>query len=196
MVNRYFIKFINSVKNKKFLTCLFAFSYLLGIILGVVLNTNKDNLEIIEVIKNYRNIALGLYSNPIKLTVTRILNNFFYFLILYLCCYKIYLCVFNLVIFVYRGIILGSIALSFFEALGIEGIILYLFLIIVQNVLVTFCLFYSAIIIYRLRSVCQEKYTNNVFLKYLFVGYLLSIIVALYEFLFLFLILRPLNLYF
>ena len=47
MVNRYFIKFINSVKNKKFLTCLFAFSYLLGIILGVVLNTNKDNLEII-----------------------------------------------------------------------------------------------------------------------------------------------------
>ena len=38
MVKRYFIKFINSVKNKKFLTGLFAFSYLIGIILGVVLN--------------------------------------------------------------------------------------------------------------------------------------------------------------
>ncbi len=196
MLFKYVNRFKRAVKNRKILALLLIVGYLLGVVLGFILKGNAEENVFYAFVNNYHNLIFGLYSNPIKLTFTRLINNLFSFLLIYLVCYSSYFFLFNLLIFTYRGIILGSISLLFFEVLGIQGLIVFIFLVIVQNLLVTLGLFFTSIIVYDLKSFCKKKYTDNVYLKYFLIGFIISIIAAIYELILLLCFFRPLNIYF
>lgn len=196
MLFKYLNRFKRAVKNKKIISFLLIASYILGIVLGFILKGNTEDNIFYYFVINYRNIIFGLYANPIKLTFIRLINNLFSFLIIYLLCYSYFLIALNLIVFMYRGIILGSIAILFFEVLGIQGLIVFILLVIIQNLLVTLGLFFTTIIVYDLKSFCKKKYTDNVYLKYFLIGFIISIFAAIYELILLLCFFRPLNIYF
>ena len=196
MLLKYSKRFLKGVKNKKLLALLLIVGYLCGIVLGVVFKGKTQTNIFIGFVENYHEFVFGLYSNPIKLSLIRLINNLFSFILIYLFCFSAYLFLFNLLIFLYRGIILGSVLTTFFNLFGIRGIIIYIFLVLVQNLLVSFALFFTSIIVYDLRSYCKKKYTDNVYLKYFLIGYVLTVAVVVLELLLLVLFFRPLNLYF
>jgi len=196
MLFKYLNRFKRAVKNKKIISFLLIASYILGIVLGFILKGNTEDNIFYYFVINYRNIIFGLYANPIKLTFIRLINNLFSFLIIYLLCYSYFLIALNLIVFMYRGIILGSIAILFIEVLGIQGLIVFILLVIIQNLLVTLGLFFTTIIVYDLKSFCKKKYTDNVYLKYFLIGFIISIFAAIYELILLLCFFRPLNIYF
>lgn len=196
MLIKYINRFKRAVKNRKIKAFFLVLGYIVGIILGLVLKGNNDENLFYLFVKNYNNVIFGLYSNPVKLLFTRMLNNLFSFILIYLICYSTYFFFLNLLIFIYRGVILGSVILLFFEILGIQGIVVFIFLVLVQNLIVTFALFFTSIIVYDLKCFCKKKYTDNVYLKYFLIGFIISILVGLYELLMLLCFFRPLNIYF
>ena len=189
--------FIRRVENKKILSVFLILGYVVGIIVGVVLAKNQSNYkDFYDFVANYHNRILGLYSSPIKLTFTRLINDVFYFLLLYLLCFNIALSGITVVIFVYRGIVLGSVFFVFFDMFSLHGIIIYVFLVVIQNALVTFGLFYTAICVYDLRGHCNKKYFSKFYLSFFIIGYIIAVIGAVYEFILLITFFRPLNIYF
>lgn len=196
MLLKYVHRFSRAVKNIKIRSILLIIGYLLGLILGLFLKGNNQENLFYEFVINYYNLIFGLYSSPIKLLLTRLVNNLFSFIIIYILCVSTYLFVFNILLFMYRGLVLGTVVLLFFEALGIQGVIIFIFLVLVQNVVVTFALFFTSVIVYDLKRVCKKKYTDNIYLKYFLLGFIISIMVAIYEIILLCCFFRPLNIFF
>ena len=83
MLLKYVHRFSRAVKNTKIRSILLIIGYLLGLILGLFLKGNNQENLFYEFVINYYNLIFGLYSSPIKLLLTRPVNNLFSFPRLY-----------------------------------------------------------------------------------------------------------------
>lgn len=190
-------RFVKSFCANQVLCILFVLAYLLGIVLGVVFGKNLNEYsDLFVIVNNYHTMIIGLYSNPIKLTFTRIINNLFYFFLLWVLCVSIYLSAFVAVTFFYRGLVLGNVFFLFFNEFAIHGIIIYIFIVLAQNLMVTFSLLFSACIVYDMRLRYRKGYLTSKYFKYFGIGLCLSFVGALYELILLITFFRPLNIYF
>lgn len=190
-------RFIKSFCTNQILCVFFIVAYFLGFILGIIFGKNLNEYsDLFVVVNNYHTMIIGLYSNPIKLTFTRIFNNFFYFLLLWILCVSVYLSAFVAITFFYRGLVLGNVFFLFYNVYSVHGIIIYVFIVFVQNLIVSFALFFSVCIVYDMRLNSKKKYFSINYFKCYGIGFLIAFFGALYELLLLVMFFRPLNIYF
>lgn len=197
MLYRYFKKLKNLILCKKWTSLILCLFYITGIILGIIFAKGQQNYNDFYIfVINYHNKILGLYSSPFKLFFTRLLNNVFYFLLTYILCCSSYLIWINLIVFLYRGIVLGSVFFVFFELFSIHGILIFLTLVVIQNLIVTLTLLCTILYINCIKNKCKKHYFTIYYIRILFFGYLISLVGALYELILLLTFFRPLNIYF
>lgn len=190
-------RFIKSFFANQIFCIFFIIAYFLGFVLGIIFGRNLNEYsDLFVIVNNYHTMIIGLYSNPIKLTFTRILNNVFYFLLLWVLCVSVYLSAFVAVTFFYRGLVLGNVFFLFFNTYAVHGIIIYIFIVFAQNLIVTFALLSISCIVYDMRMKNKCKYISSKYFKFFGVGFLISLFGALYELILLVAFFRPLNIYF
>lgn len=197
MFRKYIKRFFKCFCFNPILNVLFICAYVLGVVLGIIFGKGLTQFtDLFVIVNNYHTMIIGLYSNPIKLTFTRIFNNLFYFLLLWILCCTIFTSCFTLIMFFYRGLVLGNVFFLFFQIYSVHGIIIYIFIVVMQNVIVTFGLLYASCIVYDMRLKRQKGYCSYKYFRFFLIGFLISLFGAFYELTILVIFFRPLNLYF
>jgi len=194
MISKIIKSYTYVLQKKKSVFIFLITSFFLGFVLGLFFKRNTASFGYI--VTKYYNVTFGLYSNPFKLLLIRIIINLFYFVLIYFLTYKKLFLIFAIFLLGYRGFVLGRIFNSFISILGFEGLIFYLFIILIQNLLTTLAIIVTITeLIYKREGSCKELFSQEL-IKNVIKGYLLSLLAPLYEFVVLVCIIRPLNIFF
>ncbi len=175
-----------------------AFFFILGIIFGVIFSKESEKLLFIDNSNRFFACVLTGNQSIFKLLLSRILNSFSIFIIFALAGLNIYtLYSFHGFLIFYRGYVLGIAGVIFFIDFGLTGGIIYVFAILIQNLILSLALIgFSCCCLNRLQSCLKQKIDLQLHIKEFVIFYLLALIGIIVEFLMIILVLRPLNFYF
>ena len=170
--------------------------FILGLLLGFFLPSVEtvDNL-FYGFSSDYFNKIMCIDASPFSVLLTRIFNSLLLILLVCILCFNKYSFYFNFVIIIYRGFIIGYTFIVFVLNLGFSGVITYLFLVLVQNVFVTFAVILLITNVYD-KLICKNDKYINILINYSIISYGICLVGALFEFILIVCLFRPLNLYF
>ncbi len=167
--------------------------FLLGTLLGVFFITGDLLVSYKEYALNFYSSALSPSSSAIKFSLIRILNVVLLFIPILLLSLNDFTVYINFIFVFYKGFIISLSFRCLIAVLGFNGLMIFLFLSLIQTVITTF-----AIILFILITVSKNCKTSRG--KYVFKNFIICFIICilgiLAEFLFLICILRPFNFYF
>ena len=191
----YIIDKIKTIKNSFKPIIIFGISYLFGLALGLFFKNDCYNPGIYNSVTNYYTIIFDVCTSVLSIFFKRILTCLGVFIIVFLLGLNNISVYLASVIFFYKGLILGSVATVFFCNFGVSGLIVYIFMVVIQNVIVTAGMILIAVLnsyISDLSFKCKTKLLIENFI----LCFIVCIAGAFYELLFLTFILRPLTLWF
>ena len=136
-MNRILKHYFIMLKEAKIYHIVFACVYVLGIVLGVLFNTELNKLVLPERVVGFYQNAFSDSGSVVSLIIALVISDALFLLIFYAFSYSFYLAVLQLAFVLYRGYILGSVAFLFFGLFGISGAFLFIFCVFIHNVLVS-----------------------------------------------------------
>lgn len=181
-------------KSLKYGIILFAV-YVFGIILGVITKNGCLMPSLYNGAYNYFFCVFDVYSSIFSILLKRILVILALLTIFFVLSLNKYLAPFSALIIFYRGLIIGCVSVVFFETYKISGGFVFFLVVIPQNLIITVGL----IILILLNG---EKYCVPLKCRVndLIINGLISLCVclagAMYEFIILTFVLRPITLWF
>lgn len=182
------------IKNNVKTVVILALSFTIGFLVGLFFN--KFNTDVLfNGVYSYYVCIFDVYASVFSIFLKR----FFICLGLYAAFFLLGLnkfsAVFSAIILFYRGLILGSIASIFYTMYGIAGIIVYVLLVFVQNVVITAGFIFAVVLNC---SLSDKPFSCKIRDLISNCAFSLGICIAgvLYELLFLTFVLRPITLWF
>ena len=189
-------KIIKNINANPFVLMVNGFVFIVALFLGGFLGVNESSVSIFtDSVCNYYISVLALDSSLILFFIKRIVNIALFFLPIALLCLNRYSFFITFVFVGYRGFILGISFKVILTAFSFNGFVVWLFLIFIQNLVVTFAIVVFLSNIFS-DVYCDVKLNNKKFNRYLIISLLIALVGAIIEFLLLICIFRPLNLYF
>ena len=146
-------------------------------------------------VSNYYITVLALDSSVFVFLLKRLLNLVLLFLPVAILCLNKYSFFITFAFVGYRGFILGVSFRVIFTAFSFNGLIVWLFLIFIQNLIVTFSIVVFLCNVYS-DVYCDGKINYKKFNRYLLISLILALVGIALEYLLVICIFRPLNLYF
>lgn len=191
------LKEIKENLNKNFyLLVVGGIVYVLGVIIGLFLPSGEVSSNLfLDYVNEYFCKIMSIESSPLSFMLTRILNAFLIILLTCLLLSNKYTFYLVFVIILYRGFIIGYTFIYFVLSLGFNGIVTYLFLVLIQNIIITFAILLLMINTYGKIYSCNQNYIK-ILTAWASVSFAVCIIVAILEFLLIVCLFRPLNFYF
>ena len=181
-------------KSLKYGILLFAV-YFLGIILGVVTKNGCLIQPLYNGAYNYFFCVFDVYSSIFAILFKRILVILSLFIIFFSLSINKYVAPLSALIVFYRGLIIGCVSVVFFETYKISGGFVFFLVVIPQNLIITAGLI--ALILLNGEKYCvplklriNDLITNGLF------SLCVCLIGAVYEFIILTFVLRPITLWF
>ena len=192
-MNSVLIEIKNNVVKNQYLFVGGVVTFIIGVLLGLFLPSVKAVEEIFNVFavdyfKSVTDINLGAF----KILFSRLFNSLLLILFVSLLCTNIYTFYINFIIILYRGFIIGYTFIVFVISLGFTGIMTYLFLVLVQNVIVTFALILLLVNVYD-KLICKQKYYYKILFNYSIISYVVCIIAAVIEVILIISFFKPIN---
>lgn len=191
-----FCEIFLNIKRSKNIVIFALIIFGVGLVLGIFLSVSE---EIFDIHKSH----LFLYYDKIfcseklglSLLFKRIINSILLLLLVALFSLNKYTFYLNFVVLFYRAFILGVACKLFISELLILGAIVFIFLILVQAVFISFAIIVFMAIIYN-----RNDKVDNCLLNLIIKSYIISLIIAgigcIIEFIFIITLFRPLNFYF
>ncbi len=181
-------------KSLKYGIILFAV-YVFGIILGVITNNGCLIPSLYNGAYNYFFCVFDVYSSIFSILLRRILVILSLFIIFFALSLNKYVAPLSALIIFYRGLIIGCVSVVFFETYKISGGFVFFLVVIPQNLIITAGLI--ALILLNGENYCVPLKSR---INDLIINGLLSLCVclagAIYEFIILMFVLRPITLWF
>lgn len=181
-------------KSLKYGIILFAV-YVFGIILGVITNNGCLIPSLYNGAYNYFFCVFDVYSSIFSILLRRILVILSLFIIFFALSLNKYVAPLSVLIIFYRGLIIGCVSVVFFETYKISGGFVFFLVVIPQNLIITAGLI--ALILLNGENYCVPLKSR---INDLIINGLLSLCVclagAIYEFIILTFVLRPITLWF
>ena len=181
-------------KSLKYGILLFAV-YFLGIILGVVTKNGCLMPPLYNGAYNYFFCVFDVYSSIFAILLKRILVILSLFIIFFALSINKYVAPLSALIVFYRGLIIGCVSVVFFETYKISGGFVFFLVVIPQNLIITAGLI--ALILLNGEKYCipLKLRINDLIINGLF-SLCVCLIGAVYEFIILTFVLRPITLWF
>lgn len=181
-------------KSLKYGILLFAV-YFLGIILGVVTKNGCLMPPLYNGAYNYFFYVFDVYSSIFAILLKRILVILSLFIIFFALSINKYVAPLSALIVFYRGLIIGCVSVVFFETYKISGGFVFFLVVIPQNLIITAGLI--ALILLNGEKYCVplKLRINDLIINCLF-SLCVCLIGAVYEFIILTFVLRPITLWF
>lgn len=180
--------------NLKLIT-VFSLMYFSAAVIGILLNNSPFEKVLRSNVCSYYQSVLGIKTNIITIFLKRTVFAVVIITVTTIIAFNVYTVYFLLIILFIRGYTLGFVARIFLFDFGVSGFTVYTFIIVVQNLIITFGIIVCAILNYHyvqkpLKCKTKEIIENS------FISFAICIIGALYELLVLTLLVRPLVLLF
>ncbi len=189
-------KIIKNINANPFVLIVNGFVFVLALFLGGFLGVNESSLSIFtDNVCNYYVSVLALESSLLLFFIKRLLNIALFFIPIALLCLNRYSFFVTFIFVGYRGFILGISFKVILTAFSFNGLIIWLFLIFIQNLALTFAIVIFLSNVYS-DVYCNCKVNKIKFNRYLIISLLIAVIGAVLELLLLICVFRPLNLYF
>ncbi len=186
----------NSFEKKLFLYILQGAALIIGIILGATVNITPFIYRYYATnAQNYYSLVMYANSSCTSVLFERIASNLGYFIIYFVLGLAGALFAVSLLITAYRGYVLGLVAGIFASQFGLTGILIFVFLVMIQNLITSAALCFAIILGSELKKICCKDFIAN-YAVICAALYIVSLVGALIEALILGLLLRPLNFYF
>lgn len=187
---------IFNLKRSKNLLILGGIVFVLGLLLGFILNLNEE----IFIIHNdnmysYYNQVFCSEKIGLSLLVKRCFNALLVLLLVALFSLNKYTFYLNFIVLFYRAFMLGVAGKIFITQIAITGAIMFLFLILVQALFMCASILLFIILIYNNKEKCVDRLITLILKAYL-ISSIVAIIGCILEFLLIIMLFRPLNLYF
>ena len=187
---------IFNLKRSKNLLLLGGIVFVLGLLLGFILNLN-ENIFIIHNDNMYLYYTKVFCSDKIgiSLLIKRCLSVLLVLLLVALFSLNKYTIYLNFIVLLYRAFTLGVAGKIFICQMAITGAIMFIFLILVQALFMCISILLFIILIYNYMKKCGDMQINFILKTYL-ISSIVAIIGCILEFLLIITLFRPLNLYF
>ena len=189
-------KIIKNITKNPFILFVNGFLFVVMLILGGIFGVNDNTISIFsDNVYNYYISILSVNSSGFAFVFNQIFNIALCFVPVFLLSLNIYTFFINFIFVGYRGFILGISFRVILNVFSINGLIVWLFLIFLQNLILTFsiCLFMcNAYILLN----CKNKFYINKLFRYLIISLIVALIGVIIKCIFVFCIFKPLNLYF
>lgn len=187
---------IFNLKRSKNLLLLGGIVFVLGLLLGFILNLNED-IFIIHNDNMYLYYTKVFCSEKIgiSLLIKRCLNALLVLLLVALFSLNKYTIYLNFIVLFYRAFTLGVAGKIFISQIAITGAIMFIFLILVQALFMCISILLFIILIYNYMKKCCDMQINFILKTYL-ISSIVAIIGCILEFLLIITLFRPFNLYF
>lgn len=170
--------------------------FILGVILGVFVALPEEIFEIHNAkLYEYYSQIFSLDKFGISFLIKRIFNSFLILLLVFLLSLNKYTYYLNFLILFYRGFVLGFAGKLFITKIFVTGAIMFTFLIVIQALFLALAIIIFMSIIY-LKNYKIDDCTLKLMLKSLLISFIVAVIGATLEFIFIITLFRPLNLYF
>ena len=187
---------IFNLKRSKNLLLLGGIVFVLGLLLGFILNLNED----IFIIHNdnmylYYTKVFCIEKIGISLLIKRCLSVLLVLLLVALFSLNKYTIYLNFIVLFYRAFTLGVAGKIFISQIAITGAIMFIFLILVLALFMCISILLFIILIYNYMKKCCDMQINFILKTYL-ISSIVAIIGCILEFLLIITLFRPFNLYF
>lgn len=183
------------ISKRKILSIITVAVFLVFVILGAVLPKGQEKFFYCESTVNIFVVSLSPGGKISKLFLNRLFADCFCLLIFYFTSYAIFLMPINFLIIAYKGYVLGAIFISLISNFGFTGIMLFIFGVLIQNLIALFALVIMTISSFNNKTAfsdCNLKIKNYLLYVFLFSATLI-VISVIAQFIFVLLFLRPLN---
>ncbi len=192
-------KFINEIiikiKNNGIILVIGGSIYLIGIILGLIFNSSANISFYEEYAVNFYSLILLPSSNTFGFFIKRILNLILLFIPVILLAFNNLTVYVNFIFVFYKGFVLSISLKCLFIIFGFNGILLFLFLSLIQNLFTTIAIILFILLISS--NNCKDKNQRvNLTIKVAIISILLALIGIILEWFLTICILRPFNFYF
>ena len=145
--------------------------------------------------KNYYSAVMYYDSSCMGIIIGRVLSNLGYFAVFFVLGLSGILFPIGSLLTAYRGYIFGLTAGIFASAFGFTGVLIFILLILPQNLITTAAINLCLLLSFSVKKTCGKNFIAEYAVLCL-IGYAISLLGAIFEALVLFLLLRPLNFYF
>ena len=187
-------KIIKNINSNPFIFIVGGFVFVLALVLGVFIGVSESSFTVfIDNVCNYYLSVLALDSSVFLFFIKRILNVALFYVPICLLCLSKYTFFISFIFVGYRGFVLGISFKVILTAFSFNGFVIWIFLIFLQNVVVTLSIL---IFLTNVYSDVLCKFNKKKFIRYLIISIIIAIIGAVLELLLLLCVFRPLNLYF
>ena len=182
---------INVIKKNIKLVVIFIACYALGLIIGLIFGERSVCFPLYDVACGRYICILDVYTSVFSIFFKKIFSSLLILCVAFLLGLNRFTSFFSAVIFFCRGLVLGSLFYIFWSNYFISGLFIYIFIICVQNIIITAGMIVAVVLNY---DIADKSFSCKV--KELIFNFIISfgvcIVGALYELLILVLILRPL----
>lgn len=173
---------------------IFALSFAVGFITGLFLkNSNTDIL--FNGVYSYYACVFDVYASVFSIFFKRFFICLGLYVVFFLLGLNKFFAVFSAIILFYRGLILGSIAPIFYVLYGVAGVLVYILLVFIQNLIITTGFIFAVVLNCCLSDKPFGCKTGDLISDFLF-SFGICFVGVLYELLFLTFVLRPITLWF
>ena len=176
------------------LIIIFLSVYLLGIIIGVFFNNTSNSTSIIYLnATNYHVLIFNSAISPFKVICDCLLSGILLSITIIVFGFSKYTIYLETIIIFYRGIILGTSAIIFFQLSKFSGAITFIILTLPSHLIITLGLIFAS----ALNNDCQNKPNKSFYVyKHCLTSILFTIASVIYVFLILVTVIRPINTFF
>ena len=168
----------------------------LGVILGVCVNLSEPFYVVHQTnLINYYNKIFLIETTPFNILISRIFNCVLIFIPVFFLSFNRYTFFLSYIIVFYRSFVLGFALKLFLVEIAINGAVIFLLLVFLQGLILSLSIILFMCLSYN-RVTKINSITINLLLKNLIVSLIFSFLGALIEFLLIFLVFRPIIIYF
>lgn len=171
--------------------------YATGILLGIFLSGGKERALLTNNVIDFFVMVYSKDGSVTNLLLIRMFSAFGVLLLFYATSFVVYTYCGHFLVIFYRGYVLGAVSVTFLIGFKVSGVILFIFCVLLQNVICSFGLMLFSTIMFDYLKCCKRisHYFKRHLIAFLFC-FLICLLSALIEFLMLVCLLRPLNFYF
>lgn len=185
----------NLVDNFKILI-LSVVAYAVGVLLGLFLQGGETASDLAyDYVCKFVNSTMSVDNSPFCTFALRLLNSFLIIGFIFLLCSNKYTYFISFLIILYRGFIIGYAFIVFAINMGFNGVITFLFVVLTQNIIITFAIALLLVNSFK-KLFCGCNNYFKVSFYYSAISYIVAVLAAILEFFMLICVFRPLNFYF
>lgn len=188
-----------AIKIFAWILIIYIVSLICGFLSGIFCDKESDIYVIFGAYtENYFLLVFGSLEKTFGIFLIRLSCNIGYFILAFITGLSVWLIPVNILIFIYRGFVLGLSMIISVRFFSTSGLVVFLFLIFPQHIITSACLVLSGVCCVenqKSKKSCSFCKKND-YWKCVLTFFLLSLIGAIFEFLILALLIRPLHFYF